>query len=104
MAWQRRGSKLYFYRSFKVAGRVRTLYFGAAGGAGELAAALDMLRRVEAIEEAEREEAARGLRRAADDALARLRDAADLLVRASMIVAGCHNHKGAWRRRRGQAA
>ncbi len=90
----------YYYRSERVNGQPRRRYVGT-GVIGQLAARLD---------EAERERRALTQarvdleREAADlleddvDAIDRL---ADVIARAVLVVAGCHqHHRGEWRRRR----
>jgi hypothetical protein len=44
MAWEKRGSKTYFYRSVRWNGRVQKVYYGA-GPAGQFAASVVALRR-----------------------------------------------------------
>ena len=100
MSWQPRGGKLYYYRSLRIGGRVRCWYFGS-GPAAELAATWELLRRVERLEEQERQQAALARQEAADAALARLCEATTLLARAGLLAAGYHQHaRGEWRRRR----
>ncbi len=89
MAWEKRGSKTYFYRSRRQAGRVRKVYYGG-GPLGRLAAEVDALRRAE--EQHERD-ARRARKEQLDAALALSRSlgrACGLLVAASLLAAGFH--------------
>ena len=102
MGWERRqrGGR-YYTRSKKVNGRVVREYVGK-GFTGELAAAAD-----------ERERAQREAQQAAwraeceriESAIAPLEefcDAVETLARASLLLAGYHqHHRGEWRRKRG---
>src|SRR5262245_17308435 len=100
MSWQPRTYGVYYYRSVRVGGRVRTLYFGG-GAAGEFAAAVDQLAKLERLEERERLRAYLGRERRAEEALDRLGEAARLLAHAALLAAGYHQHsRGEWRKRR----
>ena len=104
MAWQKRGTKRYYYRNERAGGRPVRRYVGAAASpAAELAATADDLRRLgREIEARElRDEQAR-LAAAAAPLLA-LCGLTDTLARAALVVAGYHRHaRGEWRRRHGQ--
>jgi len=100
MGWEtRKGRGRYYTRSRREAGRVVREYVGT-GDVAELLADLDALGREERrqAEEEYRDECAR--LGAADGALCRLCDTSDLLVRASLVAGGYHQHKREWRRRR----
>jgi hypothetical protein len=100
MAWEERGSRRYYTRSRKVAGRVVREYVGA-GPIGELAAAADSLRRAarRSAAEARRVEQDRWL--AALAPLLELSRAVDVVVRATLLTAGYHQHsRSSWRRKR----
>ena len=101
MAWERVGSRSYYYRKVWRDGRCVRVYVGA-GAAAELAAATDDIARVQ------RQMAARALQEeqdrlaAAAAPLQQLCDASDVLSRAALLAAGFHQHaRGLWRRRRG---
>lgn len=101
MAWERRGSNLYYYQSERVDGRVRKKYIGTseASVAQAIAHADETMRRSRA-ERCSRGraqlEGAMGLAAAGDE----LHEAAEILARAQMVAAGYHRHKGEWRMRR----
>jgi hypothetical protein len=85
-------------------GRVRREYVGGGGGLGgelgRLVARLDEIERLRKEEEALRlkEEQERLERTTAF--LGVLDEAAEVLVRAQLLAAGCHQYRGQWRRRR----
>ena len=101
MAWEtrQRGGR-YYTRSKKIGGRVIREYVGT-GLAGELAAALDARRRAE--RQAEQAAWRRDLERikSAIAPLEEFCDTVEVLARASLLLAGYHQHnRGEWRRRR----
>src|SRR4051794_33134515 len=98
MGWQVRGRRRYYTRSRKVNGRVKREYVGC-GAEAELAAALDAARRSarEAQRKAARAERARLA--GADSLVLSFCELAELLMRASLLTSGCHQHaRGRWRR------
>jgi hypothetical protein len=104
MAWEKRErGGLYYTRSRRVDGRVVREYFGT-GPLAEIVAEGDELERLQKEEEIAycREERERLERDAAF--LRELEVAARILTRAHLLAAGCHKHKGEWRRLREQSA
>jgi hypothetical protein len=102
MAWERRGSNLYYYQSKRVDGRVRKKYVGAGELAQTIAHADETIRQRRAAqsERARVElEEARTIASAGEE----LCEAADILAVAQLVAAGYHRHKGQWRRRRRRA-
>ncbi len=101
MAWEkRRRNRRYYYTTRWIDGAARKFYIGK-GFAGELAAERVLRRQRDHAAERERLRA----EKAAHDRLSRLLDELDrtagLLARASLLVAGFHQHdRGSWRRRR----
>ena len=99
MAWERRGSNLFYYQSKRVDGRVQKKYVGAGEVAQAIAHADETIRSSRAAQNerarAELEEA-RTLASAGEE----LCEAADILAVAELVAAGYHRHKGQWRRRR----
>ena len=99
MAWERRGSNLYYYQSERLDGRVRKKYVGTGEVAQAIAHADKAIRRSKATrsERARAElEEARTLASAGEE----LCEAADILAVAELVAAGYHRHKGEWRMRR----
>jgi|SRR5215208_2600190 len=99
MAWERRGSNLYYYQSERVDGRVRKKYVGTGDVAEVIAHADATIRRSRAAhsERARVElEEVRTLASVGEE----LCEAADILAVAELVVAGYHRHKGEWRMRR----
>ena len=97
MGWEVRRGRLYYYRSMREGKRVRKEYAGG-GTLGQLAAQIDELERLQRKEEEAswREERER-LQRSAGF-LQELEEAAEILTRAELLVAGFHKRKGEWRR------
>jgi hypothetical protein len=99
MGWEERRGRSYYYHSVREGKRVRKKYVGG-GSFGQLVAQLDKLERLqrEAEEASWREEQER-LERSAGF-LSELEEAAQILTRAELLVAGYHKRKGEWRRLR----
>jgi len=99
VAWERRGSNLYYYQSDRVDGRVRKKYVGTGEVAQAIAHADETIRRSRA---ARSERARVKLEEARTLALAgeELWEAAEILAVAQLVAAGYHRHKGEWRMRR----
>jgi hypothetical protein len=101
MAWERRGSDLYYYHGKREDGRVRKKYIGPRGAEiAELIAHADETIRRSRAERRERMRAeveeAEGLATMAAEA----EGAAEVLARSQMLAAGYHKRKGEWRRKR----
>src|SRR5260370_42593592 len=100
VAWERRGSGVYFYRSVRDAGRVRKEYVGT-GRIAELAAELGELDRLE--RKVERFEAEEQLAMALeacppDELLSAFSQQVDRMIADALTTAGFHRHKrGEWR-------
>ena len=102
MAWEtrKRGGR-YYTRSRKIGGRVIREYVGA-GLRGELAAAADAQARAERETEMAARQAEQERMEAAIAPLEEFYDSVETLTRASLLLAGYHqHHRGEWRRRRG---
>jgi hypothetical protein len=98
VAWERRGSNLYYYQSQRIDGRVRKKYVGAGEVAQAVAHADETIRQRRAAqsERARVElEEAKTLASAGEE----LWEAADILAVAQLVAAGYHRHKGEWRMR-----
>lgn len=101
MAWEKRRGGCYYYRSKRVGNRVIKEYFGC-GPEAQQAALEDAQKRAE--QEARRL-AARQEREqhdAATEAVVQLGSQVDMLVKAALTAAGYHQHRGSWRKHRGQ--
>jgi hypothetical protein len=99
VAWERRGSNLYYYQSQRIDGRVRKKYVGTGEVAQAIAHADETIRRSRAAhsERARVElEETRTLASVGEE----LCEAADILAAAQLVAAGYHRHKGQWRMRR----
>ena len=100
MAWERRErGERYYMRSRKVGGRVVREYVGG-GVLGELAARTDAKERERREAEAAEGRAEVQLLEELAAPVVELCEVAEVLARAHLIAAGCHRHKGEWRRRR----
>ena len=99
MALENRDGNLYYYRSVRRGDEVRKVYVGG-GELARIAHERDVMSR--AAEEHKRQEERQRLEKL--EALAapvlEVDEAAEVLVRAHLIAAGCHRHKGEWRRAR----
>jgi hypothetical protein len=99
MAWEKRGGKLYYYRSIRDGERVRKEYIGTGEFAEALAHSDESIRLIRKLErnkgweELERLEVLAAPVREIDEA-------AELLAHAALVAAGYHRHKGEWRRAR----
>jgi hypothetical protein len=101
MGWDRsRWGHHYFATTHRVGGRFARRYWGC-GPVGELASTFYALRRVEREQNKRRERDERERLRETLVPLVELSEAATLLIRASLLAAGFHQHaRGEWRRRR----
>jgi len=104
MVWEQREreSELYYYRGRRVEGCVRKVYRGH-GRLEQLASELDSIEHQKRVEEAAfwRQEREHLKREAAF--LLELEEATKILTKAYLSIAGCHKHKGEWRRLRESA-
>jgi hypothetical protein len=99
MGWEERRGRSYYYHSVREGKRVRKKYVGG-GALGQLLAQLDELERLQRKEkEASCKEEQERLERSTGF-LSELEEAAQILTRAQLLVAGYHKRKGEWRRLR----
>jgi hypothetical protein len=99
VAWEKRGGKLYYYRSVRDGERVKKEYLGRGELAETIAHADETIRRHR--EERRAQEMAE--REILEDLAAptlEVREAARVLARASLVALGYHEHHGEWRRKR----
>jgi len=102
MGWDQRGKKRYYYRTQRQNGRPVRTYFGS-GETAEFAATADALVRVQREMDARKWQQEQENRAAAEALLNELCEWSDLLVRATLLVAGFHQHaRGVWRLKRDQ--
>ena len=103
MGWEQRGwgSRPYYYRSVRVGGRVKKEYLGAGEFAEALARSDEAIRRARELELARRVAEVERLEGLAAPAR-ELDETAEILIRAHLLAAGWHRHKGEWRMRRGR--
>lgn len=99
MAWEERGGGRYYYRTRWVNGRPVKEYVGG-GLAGRLASEADRIDRERREARALEEKREREKLEALAAPVLELSEAAEILARAHLIAAGCHRHKGEWRRAR----
>ena len=95
MAWEGRSGRTYYYRKYRLGDQVVSEYVGA-GQLAETAAALDTLEKE--LRRAERE--AWEARLALDARIDELCDLLSTLACAALLAAGCHRHRGQWRKKR----
>jgi hypothetical protein len=99
MAWEKRGGKLYYYRSIRDGEQIRKEYVGSGEIAEVLARGDELIRHKQAeVRDREREEVERFEALAAP--VVELSDISEVLVRAYLVAGGFHRHKGEWRRER----
>ena len=99
MGWEKRGSGRYYYRKRRIGGRVVSEYMGG-GELGEAAAAYDRAARDAREQELRSAKEEREKITALAEAGAEAEQGIRALVRAFLLLAGYHTHKGQWRRRR----
>ena len=101
MAWERRGSDLYYYLGEREDGRVRKRYIGPSGA--EIA---EMIAHADETMQRSRAERRRRVRAEIEEAegLATMAEGAEVatevLALSQMLAAGYHKRKGEWRRKR----
>src|SRR4051794_41018110 len=97
VAWEKRGTASYYYRSVREGGRVRRRYAGT-GLVGRFAAASDALRRQRRRDDAGASRAAPGRPEAATALSRDLGQLCDRLAAAALYAAGYHRpSRHAWR-------
>lgn len=99
MGWERRRSRNYYYRKMRVGGRVHSQYMGT-GLLAQMSAEADNDKRRERNAQCA---ADRATRQAESEIDRQLTDAESVLValtHATLVAAGCHRHRGQWRRKR----
>ena len=94
---------MYYYRSVRSGDRVKKEYCGG-GRLGRLAAQIDEVERQQRVEESNYWNVEKERLEENTAFLQEIEEAAQILVRAHLVAAGCHRHKGEWRRKREHGA
>jgi hypothetical protein len=93
MAWEKRKQKNYYYRKRRQGRRVISEYIGSAKMAGTIAA-LDLRRRQ--IDQTEQQALAE--LQTLETEVDQICQLLQTLVHAYLLAAGCHAHRGQWRK------
>src|SRR5215203_2278652 len=99
MGLEKRNGRVYYYKSRRDGEKVRKVYVGA-GDFAHLAARLDEAEHLRREEETARGRKEKERLEASAAFVKELEGAAEILIRAQLLVAGFHKHKGEWRRLR----
>lgn len=99
MGWEQRRGRSYYYRKVREGGRVRSEYMGG-GTYAQRCAEIDGSDRQERAAKRAVERATRQAEATVDRQLADAESALSAMTHAALVAAGCHQHKGQWRRRR----
>ena len=100
MTWSQRGSRVYYFRKMRVAGRWRKVYFGT-GPDAEAAAQRDAERKARRTAARQQLLDERERYAVVEASVAELSELMDTMTRAALIVAGYYRHdRGPWRNRR----
>ena len=100
MGWERRGEHLYYYRKYRVDGRVMSEYCGC-GLLAELDASEAAQKREDRLLERKEREDLRTDLEARETQMRQATEVASILTHAALLAAGYHMHKGQWRKKRG---
>jgi hypothetical protein len=99
MSWNRKGRHAYFYRSIRLGDRVVKEYLGRGEEAEEAAQRIEERRKTrQSQREARIDELARLA--VAEQHLRDFHELVNVLVRATLLAAEYHEHRGQWRKRR----
>lgn len=99
MAWLTRGANRYYYRRKKVAGKVVSEYIGG-GYQAELIAQLEAIERHQAERERQDRRRQAAKEQATDEQIAAFMQVVEEYHKALLLVAGYHQHKRQWRKKR----
>ena len=100
MGWEKRGNRDYYYRKWRIDGRVVSEYLGR-GELAHIAAQLDSLDRQEVQMERESFIKEQDAQRKIEQDIDWLEEHVRAIAKAHLLIASCHTHKGQWRRKRG---
>lgn len=101
MALEWRKGRAYYYKKRRINGRVVSQYV-ASGQTAQLFAQLDQLDQQDAGAAAAADQAQRGAQAADSAAVCEYSRLVRAIVRAALQESGYHQHKGTWRRKRGE--
>jgi len=99
MAWEEHRGGRYYYRKQRVNGRVVSQYMGT-GEVASILSGLDDAERIEREVTREEERDRRAELRREDEEFDELVGLTEAFAAAALLAAGCHTHKGTWRRTR----
>ena len=99
MAWEDRNGRQYYYRKYRVGQRVFSEYVGS-GFLAELIAEEDVMKRERRRLEHQAQNHEKATIKSIDCEIDSLIDSTRTLIRACLLLAGFHPHKGQWRKRR----
>lgn len=99
MPWENRNGREYYYRKRRIGRHVISEYVGS-GWLAELTAAIDEQEQAQRQAEQQAQRQVREQQKEIDSDLDRLDDYVRALTRARLLLAGYHNHKGEWRKKR----
>ena len=99
MAWEDRGGRDYYYRKKRIGNRVISEYIGT-GFLAELSAEMDEERKAQREQEQLVWKKMKEEVKTMENELDSTGDLIRALVRANLLLAGYHPHKGQWRKRR----
>jgi hypothetical protein len=97
MALEKRSGNLYYYRSARHGDQVRRVYVGA-GELARIAHEREIMDRAAQEHRRKEERAERERLEALAAPVVELCEVAEILARAHLVAAGCHQYKGEWRR------
>jgi hypothetical protein len=93
MAWEKRGGKLYYYRSIRSGEQVRKEYVGTGEMAEVLARGDELIRHMQ-VEERDRDRAEVERVETLTAPVVELLEVSNTLARAELVAAGYHRYKG----------
>jgi hypothetical protein len=99
MGWENRNGREYYYRKTRIGKRVISEYVGS-GFIAELIAEQDDLVREQRRQERLAWDRIKSEEKKMNTELDLVEDLTRALIRANLLIAGFHPHKGQWRRRR----
>ena len=99
MGWEQRRGRSYYYRKVREGGRVRSEYVGS-GIVAQICAGDDEDKRRDRAAKRAADHATRQAEAEIDQQLADAESALTAMTHATLYAAGCHRHKGQWRKKR----